>query len=67
VKIEPRLGQMKMISGEVPHPDGKITVKLDKTGRNLKADITLPANIEGTFIWAGKTHALTGGPNSLTL
>lgn len=67
VRIVPNLGQMKVISGEIPHPDGKISVSYDKSRRNLKAEIILPENIDGTFIWEGKTHSLKGGINSLTL
>jgi hypothetical protein len=67
VRIEPRLGQMEVVSGEIPHPDGKISVSYDKSSRNLKAKITLPDKIEGTFIWEGKVHPLKGGINSLTL
>lgn len=67
VRIEPNPGQQKLVSGEIPHPDGKISVKYDNSGRNLKAEIILPDKVDGTFIWGGKIHALKGGVNSFTL
>lgn len=67
VKIEPHLGSLQSISGEMPHPDGSIAVKYDKKGKKLKAEITLPENVEGSFIWEDKVHALKGGKNQLNL
>jgi hypothetical protein len=67
VKIEPHLGAIKKIGGEMPHPNGTITVKYDNSGKNLKGEITLPENIEGTFIWKDKTYDLKGGINKLNL
>ena len=67
VRIEPHLGDIRTIGGEMPHPDGKISVKYDYNGRKLKAEITLPNNIEGDFVWNGTTHKLKGGKNELSL
>ncbi len=67
VKIEPHLGDMKKISGEMPHPSGKVSVKYDHSGSKLKAEITLPENTSGTFVWKGKEHTLKGGVNNLNL
>jgi hypothetical protein len=66
VKISPNIGSMKEISGEIPHHAGKITVSYDNSGRNLKAEITLPANVNGTFVWKGKEYALKGGLNTIS-
>lgn len=67
VKIEPHLGAIKKISGEMPHPDGTISVNYDNSGNDLMAEISLPESIEGTFIWNGKTYHLKGGDNKLDL
>jgi alpha-L-rhamnosidase len=67
VKIEPHLGTIKKISGEMPHPEGEISVAYDNSGSNLKAGIILPENIKGIFIWKGKVHNLQGGNNTLNL
>ena len=67
VKIEPHLGSIRKIGGEMPHPDGKIFVHYEQNGNNLTADITLPLNITGSFIWAGKSYPLTAGKNHIKL
>jgi alpha-L-rhamnosidase len=67
VRIEPHLGSIKQISGEIPHPAGKITVDYSISGNKLKAKISLPDDISGTFIWKGKEYELKGGDNKLKL
>ncbi len=67
VKIEPRLGDIRKIGGEIPHPNGKIIVQYERNGRNLTAGITLPSSISGTFVWEGKSYPLTAGKNQLKL
>ncbi len=66
VKIQPNLGDMDEISGEMPHPQGEIAVSYKKKGDALNAEITLPANLSGEFIWNGKAYDLKGGLNTLT-
>ena len=67
VKIEPNLGTIKKISGEMPHPSGTISVNYEISGTKLNAEISLPANTTGTFIWKGTTYNLKGGSNKLSL
>ena len=67
VRIEPNLGTFEKISGEMPHPDGKIAVDYDNSGNGLKAEISLPTGITGTFVWEGKSHELKSGKNNLAL
>ena len=65
VKIEPHLGTIKQISGEMPHPAGKISVDYSNSESGLKAEINLPEGISGTFVWKGKNYDLAGGLNKL--
>ncbi|BBE16161.1 alfa-L-rhamnosidase [Aquipluma nitroreducens] len=52
VVIEPALGSLKWINGQMPHPLGAIYFHLERTGDNgLKGSIELPQNLKGTFIW----------------
>ncbi len=67
VKIEPHLGDIKKISGEMPHPAGTIAVDYDNSGNGLKAVINLPEGISGTFVWEGKKYELHEGKNNLEL
>ena len=67
VIIEPQLGSIKQIGGEMPHPEGRISVKYNMKGKILDAEIELPASVDGTFIWEGKSYDLSGGKNKLQL
>ncbi|HZY39235.1 MAG TPA: alpha-rhamnosidase [Mucilaginibacter sp.] len=64
VKIEPHLGALMDVSGEMPHPNGKISASYVKAGNNWKINITLPERTSGIFVWKGKTYPLKPGLNS---
>lgn len=63
LKIEPHLGDIKSISGEIPHPNGNIKVKYKVETGVLNADINLPANTTGYFVWKAKKYDLKEGAN----
>jgi alpha-L-rhamnosidase len=63
VKIEPHLGSIAKIGGEMPHPAGKILVRYDNSGKQINAEITLPEKVTGTFIWKGRSYDLKEGKN----
>jgi len=68
VRIAPALGELKQVSGTMPHPLGMITVDLTKKGDNgITGEITLPDNITGTFVWKGKKFDLKGGKQKVDL
>jgi hypothetical protein len=67
VKVEPHLGNLKNISGEMPHPAGKISVQYTVDAGTTQAAIILPPRTNGRFIWKGKSHILKEGKNSLRL
>jgi len=67
VRIEPNLGDIETINGEMPHPDGTIAVDYDNSGRRLRVNITLPDNVDGVFIWNGEERELEGGRNSFRI
>lgn len=64
VIIKPALGDIKSIAGKMPHPEGEISVKYN-LGRKLKAEITLPDGIYGTFVWKDKEYNLVPGKNDI--
>lgn len=67
VRIEPSLGDLKRVSGTIPHPDGKISVDYEADGRGtLRARIDLPEGIAGTFVWRGKEYPLKEGRQVIT-
>lgn len=67
VKIEPHLGSIEKISGEMPHTNGKIKVSYEITKKHINAVIDLPANTSGTLIWMGKKYPLTSGNNKIEI
>ena len=67
VRIEPRLGDLKEMGGTMPHPEGSITVHYQVKGKKIKAEVELPAGVDGLFLWNGKQQYLRGGKNSFTL
>lgn len=67
VKIEPHLGDIKSIAGEIPHPQGKIKVKYNIKNNKLNVEIDLPINTSGRFIWKGKNYPLKIGKNSMII
>lgn len=62
VRIAPSLGEVRKISGTMPHPQGDISVNYSLSRRgNLTAIISLPQNVTGTFVWQGKEYQLHEG------
>jgi len=67
IKIEPHLGNLKNASGEIPHPNGKVTVSYVQDGPAWKISINLPQKTSGIFVWKAKTYALKAGENLLRI
>lgn len=63
VRVEPNLGDIEEIGGEIPHPEGTISVDYSNTESGLIAEINLPENITGTFVWEDQSYVLSGGEN----
>lgn len=67
VKIEPHLGSLTDVSGEVPHPKGKIAVKYMLHDNKWKIAINLPKSTSGILVWKAKTYVLKAGENTFDL
>jgi hypothetical protein len=67
VIIEPHLGAIQKISGEIPHPKGKILVDYVLKNGNISANIILPSKVSGKFIWKGKSYIIKEGTNKFLL
>jgi alpha-L-rhamnosidase len=67
VKIEPHLGELTKVSGEMPHPNGKIATSYSLEKNKWRIDISLPDNTNGYLVWKGKRIELKPGPNTLQL
>ena len=67
VVIRPYPGKLARVSGSIPHPSGEIAVKLDRSSGKLEAEVSLPPNVTGEFIWNGERRALGPGTNKLSM
>jgi hypothetical protein len=67
IKIEPHLGKMENASGEMPHPNGTVTVNYTKSGAKWTISINLPVKTDGVLLWKGKSYYLKGGRNTLII
>ncbi|MDN5286990.1 MAG: alpha-rhamnosidase [Mucilaginibacter sp.] len=67
IKIEPHLGDIKNISGEIPHPNGKVSVKYKLEKGKWNMELVLPQNTSGVFVWKGKSYPVKAGENRLSI
>jgi alpha-L-rhamnosidase len=67
IKIEPHLGDIKNASGEIPHPNGKLSVKYKLEKNKWNIQLILPQNTSGVFIWKGKSYPVKAGDNRLSI
>ncbi len=67
IKVKPHLGNLTKVSGEVPHPEGKVVVSYQLQGSKWKINIHLPSNTSGVFEWKTKAYELKPGENSFMI
>lgn len=67
IKVEPHLGTITNVNGEVPHPAGKVRVAYTLNKGKWKINISLPQQTTGELVWKGKTLVLKAGANSFNL
>jgi hypothetical protein len=67
VLIRPHLGSLPALKATLPHPQGEIAVQYQRKGEGLAADITLPQNVSGWFVWKEKKAALKPGSQHLDI
>lgn len=67
IKITPHLGDLTNVSGEIPHPNGKVAVAYTFDKARWKIKIVLPEKTTGTFVWKTKKYQLKAGENSLEI
>ena len=67
IKIEPHVGTMTKVGGEMPHPNGKISVNYELKKNKWQININLPLTTPGKLVWKGQTYELKSGANALLL
>ena len=61
IRMEPALGELKFIKGQMPHPSGMILFNLKRnSAKGLQGEVSLPEGLTGSFGWNGKTVQLKG-------
>jgi len=61
IRMEPALGELNFIKGQMPHPSGIIVFDLKRKGtKGIQGEVSLPAGLTGSFGWKGKTIQLEG-------
>jgi hypothetical protein len=59
--MEPALGELQFIKGQMPHPSGMIVFDLKRIATNgIQGEVTLPEGLTGTFEWNGNSLPLKG-------
>jgi hypothetical protein len=59
------MGALPSLTAAFPHPEGTIKVEYMRDGAGLKAAITLPGKLSGSFVYNGKEWALKPGVNTI--
>jgi len=67
VIIRPSMGKLERVSGRIPHPKGEIAVSLVKRDGGIETEVTLPAGVEGEFVWKGERRKLGSGAQRVKL
>ena len=67
VKIEPHPGALHDITGEIPHPNGKVTASYRLEGGEWNIRIGLPPATTGRLVWHSVSHPLKAGMNVFRL
>ena len=67
IKIEPHVGTMTKVGGEMPHPNGKISVNYELKKNKWQININLPLTTPGKLVWKGQTYELKPGANAMVI
>jgi alpha-L-rhamnosidase len=67
VSIEPHLGPLRRVASAVSTPKGTVEVNYAPNASGLSAEISLPTNVTGEFVWKGKTFSLHPGHQQFLL
>jgi alpha-L-rhamnosidase len=67
VKIEPHLGTLTNVGGDIPHPNGKVAVNYKLVGGKWQISVNLPQKTTGVLVWKAKSYVLKAGANSLLI
>jgi len=61
VRIAPQPGTLTWIDATMPHPRGSVRVRAEFAAGRVEAEIELPADTSGTWVWGGREVTLREG------
>ncbi|KAJ3378953.1 hypothetical protein HDU84_007154 [Entophlyctis sp. JEL0112] len=67
VRIAPMLGSLEWVEGRMSHPLGEIFVRLETKDEYIRAQISLPDGLPGSFYFNGKMVPLVNGLQTVVL
>jgi hypothetical protein len=67
VVVRPFLGRLSHASGAIPHPQGEVSVAFERTPSGLRAEVSLPVQVTGEFVWRGRRRQLASGTSRFTV
>ncbi|HVS97672.1 MAG TPA: alpha-L-rhamnosidase C-terminal domain-containing protein, partial [Puia sp.] len=67
IRVEPHPGELRDLSGEMPHPNGTVTASYRLEAGKWTMAIGLPPGTKGHLIWHGAQYALKAGMNHFDL
>lgn len=67
IKIQPHLGKIEDVSGEIPHPNGHVSASYKLVKGKWKISVELPQKTTGILIWRGTQYSLRPGTNSFNI
>jgi hypothetical protein len=65
VEIAPSFGELTQIKAVYPHPLGNIELDLQKVDSKVKGTITVPNEMQCTFVWGNQKLNLKGGKQNI--
>ena len=67
VRIAPQPAHLRALSGTLPHPNGRIAVRMRQQNDRWQITITLPRNTCGTLVWRNRSVELVPGRQTCEL
>ncbi|HXO74355.1 MAG TPA: alpha-L-rhamnosidase C-terminal domain-containing protein, partial [Puia sp.] len=67
IRVEPHLGTLSNVSGEMPHPNGMISASYHLENGRWNIKIGLPPGTSGRLLWQGREYLLKAGENKYSL
>jgi len=65
VLVKPAPGGLRVVRSKTPHPKGFVETDFRFADGGVLGSVTLPAGVDGAFVWAGREIPLSSGANAI--